>query len=415
MATPVLMPRLSPTMEEGVIAEWLVKEGDSIETSALLCEIETDKASMEYESPDEGKVIKILAKTGETIKVDTLIAIIAEDGESVDIDSFIKEHSSSSNGQAAQTTESTAPEKQAETPKTKTAASPASTSDSRVKASPLAKSIAKQKNINLTGIKGSGPNGRIIAADIESAPASTAASAPAFVSRPVLAGDEFEDIKNSTMRNVIAKRLLESSQGAPEFFLTIDVNMKNAIAFRDQLKAAFPDIKVTYNDMVIKATAMALRQNPKCNASWRGDSIRFHKNIHISVAVAIEDGLITPVIRNADMIGLADISAQVRELAGRAKDKKLQPEEYTGGTFSVSNLGMFGIEQFTSILNPPESGIFAVGAVVEKAVVENGQLLVGNSMKVTMTCDHRVIDGATGANLLKDFKRILENPTALAL
>jgi pyruvate dehydrogenase E2 component (dihydrolipoamide acetyltransferase) len=416
MATKVLMPRLSPTMEEGVIAEWLVKEGETVETSQLLCEIETDKASMEYESPDEGKIVKILVEPGKTIKVDTLIAIIAEDGEDLDIDDFIAKNQITG---AATETKNEEKKESVETV-AKSEAVPSentnSSSDSRIKASPLAKSIAKESNIDLSAVKGSGPNGRIIAKDLENVSANPQTSSASSTRRVAQSSDAaYEDVKNSTMRNVIAKRLLESSQGAPEFFLTIEIDMKNAMAFRKQINSAYDDVKITFNDLVIKATAIALKKNPRCNGYWQGDSIRYFNDVHISVAVAIEDGLITPVIRNADQIGLSQISAEVKELAKRGKEKKLQPEEYTGGTFSVSNLGMFGIEQFTSILNPPESGIFAIGAIIEKAVVVDGQLAVGHTMKITMTCDHRVIDGATGSQLLKDVKLLLENPSILAL
>jgi pyruvate dehydrogenase E2 component (dihydrolipoamide acetyltransferase) len=411
MATAVLMPRLSPTMEEGVIGAWLKEEGDAIEASELLCEIETDKASMEYESPEDGVLLKILVEVGKNIPVDTLIAIIAEEGEEVDTDKFVEEYT---------TVELISPSEKTEEKKVEETSEISQKSNERIKASPLAKSIAKQNNLDLSAIKGSGPNGRIIASDLEnpmerkektSVPVQTT-QMPAITQN--LSENEYEDVKNSTMRNVIAKRLLESSQNAPEFFLTVEINMNRAIEFRKEINAA-QNKKITFNDLVIKATALGLKKNPKTNASWLGDSIRYHKNIHISVAVAIEDGLITPVIRNADKCGLAEISSQVKELATKAKDKKLQPEEYTGGTFSVSNLGMFGIEQFTSILNPPESGIFAVGGIIQKPIVDNGEFSVGNMMKITMTCDHRVIDGATGAQLLKDVKNILENPSVLAI
>jgi len=417
MATPVLMPRLSPTMEEGVIGAWLKEEGDEIETSELLCEIETDKASMEYESPEEGIVAKILVEPGQTIPVDTVIAIIAEEGEEIDVNAFTSASPSTSSAPVEATTTETS---QTDTP---TQQVQSQTTD-RIKASPLAKSIAKENGIDLSTVKGTGPNGRIVADDLkhvsstEAIPAPVVKEAPKVAPVPVVSaapGASYEDVKNSTMRNVIAKRLSESSNTAPEFFLTMEIDMSNAIEFRNSLKAQFPEKKITFNDLVIKATAIALKANPKCNAYWMGDSIRYMNDVHISVAVAIEDGLITPVIRNANQLGLSDISAQVKDLASRAKEKKLQPDEYTGGTFSVSNLGMFGIEQFTSILNPPESGIFAVGAIVEKPVVKNGEMVIGHTMKITMTCDHRVIDGATGAALLKDVKRILENPMALAL
>ena len=419
MATKVLMPRLSPTMEEGVIAEWLVQEGETVETSQLICEIETDKASMEYESPDEGKIAKILVETGQTIKVDTLIAVIVEEDEEIDLDDFIaKNQSNAADTKTEEVVEEVS--NTSEAPATSNnAKNSTGSSDSRLKASPLAKSIAKENNIDLSKVSGSGPNGRIIAKDLDNVSVGTSSESTvaASPSRRLFDSNEsaYEDVKNSTMRNVIAKRLLESSQGAPEFFLTIEIDMKNAMAFRKQINSAYDDVKITFNDLVIKATALGLKKNPRCNGYWQGDSIRYFNDVHISVAVAIEDGLITPVVRNADQIGLAQISTEVKELAKRAKEKKLQPEEYTGGTFSVSNLGMFGIEQFTSILNPPESGIFAVGAIVEKAVVKDGQLAVGHTMKITMTCDHRVIDGATGAQLLKDVKTILENPSALAL
>lgn len=414
MATPVLMPRLSPTMEEGVIAEWLKAEGDDVEAAELLCEIETDKASMEYEAPEEGKLIKILAEPGQTIAVDTLIAIIAEEDEDVDVDAFIKQHSGNGAPVTPDAPVETENEPAAETDQPNVTTPAPSDADHRVKASPLARAMAKDQNIDLSTVAGSGPNGRIIKKDIDHyqpAPAAAPSSTPVMMSD----GPEFEDKRNSTMRNVIAKRLLAASNDAPEFYLTMEIDMQRVVDFRAQIKDAMPDAKITFNDIIIKATALALKKNPQCNASWQGDSIRFYRDVHMSVAVAIEDGLITPVIRHADKIGLAEISRQMKELAGRAKDKKLQPEEYTGGTFSISNLGMFGIEQFTSILNPPESGIFAVGAIIDKPIIKNGQMIPGKTMKITMTCDHRVIDGATGAQLLKDVKQILENPALLSV
>lgn len=409
----ISMPRLSDTMVEGTVAKWLKKVGDKVEEGDILAEIETDKATMEFESFYDGVLLKIGIEEGETAKVDSLLAIIGPEGTDV---SGIGE-GGSSKPKAAKKEETS--EEEEETKETKTS-TPATADGARIFVSPLAKKMAEDKGIDLSEVKGSGENGRIVKKDIESfkpsektKPAATETSGAVGVKPYVPAGEEeFEEIKNSQMRKTIAKRLGESKFTAPHYYLTIEVNMEIAMASRLQINE-LPDVKVSFNDMVIKASAMALRKHPRVNSQWTGDSTRIAKHIHMGVAVAVEDGLVVPVLKYADQMSMTQIGAQVKDLAGKARSKKLQPQEMEGSTFTVSNLGMFGITEFTSIINQPNSAILSVGAIVEKPVVKNGQVVVGNTMKVTLACDHRTVDGATGAAFLQTLKVYLENPVTM--
>ncbi len=412
------MPRLSDTMEEGTVASWLKKEGDKVEEGDILAEIETDKATMEFESFYEGTLLKIGVQEGETVKVDTLLAIIGPAGTDVSgIASGKKESKSSDKKSETSSKEEVSEEKE-----------PVNTTEakdgSRIFASPLAKKIAEDKGINLADVKGSGENGRIVKKDVEAFTPSAKPTAPKSeekatsssektVQAYMPAGEEqFEEVKNSQMRKTIAKRLGESKFTAPHYYLTIEVNMETAMASRKQINE-IPDVKVSFNDMVIKASAMALRKHPRVNSQWTGDTTKIAKHIHMGVAVAVEDGLVVPVLKFADQLSMTQIGGQVKELAGKSRNKKLQPSEMEGSTFTVSNLGMFGITEFTSIINQPNSAILSVGAIVEKPVVKNGQIVVGNTMKVTLACDHRTVDGATGAAFLQTLKTYLENPVTM--
>ncbi|MEW6060974.1 MAG: pyruvate dehydrogenase complex dihydrolipoamide acetyltransferase [Bacteroidota bacterium] len=409
MATTMLMPKLSDTMEEGIILKWRKKEGDKVKAGEIIAEIQSDKADMEQEAYDSGVLLKIFPKEGEAVKVGAPLVIIGKEGE--DISALLA---------GMTTTKQPVDSKQEATP---VAAEPIATSatmavstpavtvtggDTRIKASPLAKKIAQEKNIDLRTIKGSGPFGRIVKADVE------AQTATPSMSRKVLAPLQTKEIPLSMMRKTIAKRLLESKATIPHFYLTIEMNMKRAIDFRASLNE-ITGAKISYNDIVMRAVALALRENPKANSSFMGDKIIEHGRIDVGFAVAVDEGLITPIIRNADQKTLAEISTESKELAKRAREGKLKLEEFTGGTFTVSNLGMYDIENFAAIINPPEGAILAVGTIVEKPVVENGQIVVGHTMKVTLSCDHRVVDGAIGAEFLQSFKRFIENPLALVL
>ncbi len=416
------MPRLSDTMEEGTVAKWLKKEGDKVEEGDILAEIETDKATMEFESFYEGTLLKIGIHEGESAKVDSLLAIIGPEGTDV---SNIGSGTSKQEPRASKedSGKKSSSEEKAEE-ETSSSENTATTSDgSRIFASPLAKKMAEDKGVDLNNVKGSGENGRIVKKDIESfkPSAKTASKAAESVqqeskggSRPyVPAGEEsFEETKNSQMRKTIAKRLAESKYSAPHYYLTIEVDMKTAMQSRKQINE-LPDTKVSFNDMVIKASAMALRKHPKVNSQWTGDTTKIAKHIHMGVAVAVEEGLVVPVIKFADQLSMTNINAQVKELAAKARNKKLQPAEMEGSTFTVSNLGMFGITEFTSIINQPNSAILSVGAIVEKPVVREGQIVVGNTMKLTLACDHRTVDGATGAAFLQTLKNYLENPVTM--
>ena len=424
----VRMPRLSDTMEEGTVATWIKKIGDSVEEGDILAEIETDKATMEFESFYSGTLLHIGIQEGESAPVDAVLAVIGPEG--TDVDAVL----SSATGTAA----SAAPAVAAEDPSTSQAeASTAATAapekaeasaggeGGRIFASPLARKMAEDKGISLSDVQGTGENGRIIKRDIENytpsaapqpkaAPAETSA-APTVAVAPVSLpqGEELvEEVKNSQMRKVIAKRLGESKFSAPHYYLTIEVDMDQAMASRKQINE-LPDIKVSFNDMVVKACAMALKQHPQVNTSWNGDTTKYNRHVHIGVAVAVEDGLVVPVLKFTDQMSLTQIGAAVKDLAGRARNKKIAPNEMEGSTFTVSNLGMFGILEFTSIINQPNSAILSVGAIVEKPVVRNGEIVVGHTMTITLACDHRTVDGATGAQFLQTLRSYLEYPVTM--
>ncbi|MFA6456498.1 MAG: dihydrolipoamide acetyltransferase family protein [Bacteroidota bacterium] len=399
MATKMLMPKLSDTMEEGIILKWRKKEGESIKSGDILADIQSDKADMEQEAYDSGVILKLYAKEGEGVKVGAPLAIIGKAGE--DITVLLAETAAAPSALKQEHVTAVAAPAPVPIP------APSINTDARIKASPLAKKIAQEKNIDLGTVAGSGPFGRIVKADVESRSGSS-------MPRKVLAPLQTKEIPLSMMRKTIAKRLLESKNTIPHFYLTIEMNMKRAMDFRAAFNEA-AGTKISYNDIVMKAVALALRENPKANSSFYGDKIVQHGRIDISVAVAVDEGLITPVIRNADQKTLPEISTETKELAKRARENKLKPEEFTNGTFTVSNLGMFDVENFAAIINPPEGAILAVGSIVEKPVVENSQIVVGHTMKVTMSCDHRVVDGAIGAQFLQSFKKIMENPLLLVV
>lgn len=405
MATKMLMPKLSDTMEEGVILKWRKKEGEKVKAGEILADIQSDKADMEQEAYDSGVLLKIFPKEGEGVKVGAPLVIIGKEGE--DISALLAEASATApTALKHEAAPVAAPATQPVVAAPVNA--PAVDGGGRIKVSPLAKKIAQEKNIDLRTISGSGPFGRIVKADVE------ARGGGAVLSRKILAPLHTKEIPLSMMRKTIAKRLLESKITIPHFYLTVEVNMKRAIDFRTSLNE-ITGTKISYNDIVLKTVALALRENPKANSSFLGEKIVEHGRIDISVAVAVDEGLITPVIRNADQKTIAEISTETKELAKRAREGKLKIEEFTNGTFTISNLGMYDVENFAAIINPPEGAILAVGTIVEKPVVENGQVVVGNTMKVTLSCDHRVVDGAIGAQFLQSFKRIIENPLALVI
>ena len=407
----VRMPKLSDTMTDGVIEKWHKKVGDKVKSGELLADIATDKATMEFESFQDGVLIHIGVQEKQSIPVDSIIAILGKGGE--DINAILA--SVNSAGSAPATTSAPKAEAPVQTaaPVVNTTTT-SSSNDGRVKASPLAKALAKEKGIDISKVTGSGDHGRVTKSDIENyKPASTGSAAKVSSNNNFVPGAEgFNDEPTSQMRKVIAKRLLESTNGAPHFYLTIEVDMENAMQSRNAINA-IPDTKVSFNDLVIKACAAALRKHPKVNSSWMGDKIRYYSHVHIGVAVAVEDGLLVPVVRFADQKSLSQISAEVKDLGKRAKDKKLQPADWEGNTFTVSNLGMFGIDEFTSIINTPESCILSVGAIKQVPVVKNNQVVPGNVMKVTLACDHRTVDGATGAAFLQTLRTYLENPVTI--
>ena len=427
MEEVVLMPRLSDTMEAGVIAAWHKKVGDAVKKGEVLAEIETDKATMELESYKNGTLLYIGAEKGEKIPVNALLCIIGEKGK-VDVDAVVAAVKAGGSAPAAIATETKPTVETAAATTVAATAEPAAASNGRVKASPLAKKLAKEKGIDISHITGSGDGGRIIKADIDHyqpaaatsavsavavAPApETKASVPVFT--PIAGQEGYTDIPNSQIRNVIAKRLAESKFTAPHFYLKMEINMDNAMTARAQLNESSP-VKISFNDLMVKAVAMALRQHPAVNASWMGDKIRRHHHIHVGIAVAIEDGLIVPVVRFADQKTLPQIAAESKELAGKAKNKKLQPNEFSGNTFTISNLGMMDIEEFTAIINPPDSCILAVGRIREIVVKKGDGFAVSNVMMLTLSCDHRSVDGATGAAFLQSVKKFLEQPITMLL
>jgi pyruvate dehydrogenase E2 component (dihydrolipoamide acetyltransferase) len=425
MAIKIEMPKLSDTMEEGVIASWNVKEGDKVEAGDIIAEVETDKATMEVEAFDEGTVLKILVDEGNAVPLGGLMVVLGEEGE--DISDILEEAGSGSSDSGKTEKKAEAKESKSEkgseekssgdsetqtSPKSESSSSDASSSDDgRIKASPLARKMAEDKGIDLSRVDGSGPNGRVIKADIEN----YKESAPKAPSTQQFESLESKEIKISQMRKTIARRLAESKFSSPHFYETIDIDMKAAIAARKQINDANEEVKISFNDIVVKACSVALTRHPYVNSSWNEDVIKQHGEVHVAVAVAIEEGLMTPVIRHTDKKGLAQISSETRELAGLARNRKLQPEQMEGSTFTISNLGMFGIEEFTAIINPPNACILAVGAIRDVPVVENGEVVPGKRMKVTLSSDHRIVDGAKAAEFLNTVKNLLENPLSMLL
>ena len=418
MAEIVRMPKMSDTMTEGVIAKWHKKVGDTVKSGELMAGIETDKATMDYESFNTGTLLYVGAKEKEAVKINSVLAIIGE--KNADWQTLLKASQTQTAGAAAKPTAPTPAA--ATTPASGTVASSnaAVHTNGRLKASPLAKKMAKDLGYDLSKIQGTGDQGRITRHDVESykPAASGKASEPktaASIMLPSVVGQEsFEEIPVSQMRKTIAKRLAESKFTAPHFYLTMEINMDKAVEARKSMNEIAP-VKISFNDMVIKAVAAALRQHPDVNVSWLGDKIRKNNHVHIGVAVAVKDGLLVPVVRFADSKSLSHIAVEVKDLAQKAHDKKLQPADWEGSTFTISNLGMFGIEEFTAIINPPDACILAVGGIKETAIVKNGQLVVGNIMKVTMSCDHRAVDGAVGSAFLKTLKGLLEDPVRILI
>ena len=418
MAEIVNMPRLSDTMTEGVVAKWHKNVGDSISEGDLLAEIETDKATMEFESFQEGVLLHIGVQEGAKAPVDSILAILGEKGE--DISTLLAEDVKTEEEPKVEKVQTkaeikTEPKKDPKIESTVTS-SPSIiqttvvnqttnfNTESKATASPLAKKLAQERNINLSLIKGTGENGRIIKRDIDNYNGGNS----------VQSIERFSEVEVSQMRKVIAQRLGESKFSAPHFYLTTEVVMDQIIESRKSINLVSP-VKISFNDLIVKAVSVALREHPQINSSWLGDRIRFNEHIHIGVAMAVEDGLLVPVVRFADNKRLSQISAEVKDFGAKAKAKKLQPEDWQGNTFTISNLGMFDIEEFTAIINPPDACILAVGGIIEKPVVKNGQIVVGNTMKLTLSCDHRVVDGAVGAKYLSILKNILEQPITMLL
>jgi pyruvate dehydrogenase E2 component (dihydrolipoamide acetyltransferase) len=438
MATNILMPALSPTMEEGKLAKWLVKEGDTVKSGDILAEIETDKATMEFEAVDEGKIGKILVPEGsEGVKVNAPIAVLLEEGEKadavVDISAAMKDIKAAVKAEVAPAARTEAPKAASAAP----AAKVSSGDGQRIFASPLAKRIAATKGIDLSALSGSGPRGRIVKSDVENA--KPGAAKPAAAGAPAAAGGipgvaplpdarllypagSYEETPHDSMRKAIAKRLTSAKTLIPHYYLTVDCNLDALMAVREKMNAAAPKgkdkvpaYKLSVNDFIMKASAMALMKHPDVNASWTDTAILRHKDADVGVAVALDFGLITPIIFKAQTKGLVEISNEVKTLAALAKDKKLKPNQYEGGGFSVSNLGMYGIKNFTSIINPPQSCIIAVGAGEERPIVKDGKLDIGVVMTVTMSADHRVVDGGTGAKFLQTLKQFIEEPASMLL
>ena len=407
MAEIIRMPKMSDTMTEGVVVKWLVKEGDQIKSGDIIAEVETDKATMDFECYSKGTLLYIAVKEGQSVPVDGVVAVVGQPGEDF--------HSLLSGSPAADTTVAAvveAPATQAPAAVSAPLQQPsAPLSTDRILASPLAKKLAADKGIDLAAVKGSGENGRIVKQDVEAFQ-----GMPAMVSAPAIAvvsgTESYEEVPVSQMRKTIAARLSDSKFSAPHFYLTIEINMDKAVAAREQMNQ-ISEGKISMNDLVIKASAAALRKHPKINSSWLGNTIRYNHHINIGVAMAVEEGLLVPVVRFADQKNLSQISSEVKDYGARAKAKKLQPQDWAGNTFTISNLGMFGIEEFTAIINPPDACILAVGAVKDTVGVVNGQIQPVKVMKVTLSCDHRVVDGASGAQFLQTLKQLLEEPVRL--
>ena len=442
MAEIIKMPKLSDTMTEGVVANWHKKVGDQVKSGDVLAEIETDKATMDFESFTDGVLLHIGVEKGKAAEVDSILAIIGKEGE--DISGLLKEQPAPKKDQADQPkneeraeaakpmkgeekgeeilaeageeeagSKAPAPKSNGHAPSAKPAFAPvrqqpvpAGTTNGRVKASPLARRLAEEKGIDIQRVPGSGDEGRVTKKDIENFTEGGAGFAVPQI-------EKFEEIAVSQMRKTIARRLAESKFSAPHFYLTIEMDMTRAMQVREAINAQIKPEKISFNDLVIKAAAQALKQHPKVNSSWLGDRIRYNQHVHIGVAVAVEEGLLVPVVRFADGKQLRQINAEVKDFAAKAKTKKLQPQDWEGNTFTISNLGMYGIDEFTAIINPPDACILAIGSIVEKPVVRNGQIVIGNTMKVTLSCDHRVVDGATGSEFLQTFKSYMEEPALM--
>jgi pyruvate dehydrogenase E2 component (dihydrolipoamide acetyltransferase) len=401
MATLIKMPKLSDTMEEGVILKWLRKEGEKIKQGDILVEIQSDKADMELEAYDTGVVRKIFVPEGGKAPIGGLIAVIG--GPDEDISAALSGTPSVSAPKTADRARQVAPLTQA--------TATTQPSDGKGKASPLARRLAKEHKIDLSRIPGTGPQGRVIKRDLEGLISGRSSAAPE--PRPFVPGTS-EDVELSPIRKTIAKRMTESKATAPHFYVTVEVDMDPAMTFRDQFNNS-KELKLSFTDIVIKATSDALMKHPQVNATYLGDKMRQYHSIHIGVAVAMEEGLVTPIVRNCERKHLDQINAELRDLVDRARTRKLKPDEYLGATFTISNLGMFGVDEFAAIVNPPEGAILAVGGIVEKPVVKNGQIVVGHIMKLTLSSDHRIIDGAVAARFMQDLKKILENPASLVL
>ena len=427
-ANIITMPKMSDTMLEGTIANWLKKKGDKISSGDILAEVETDKATMELEAFEDGELLYIGVEEGGSVPVNAVIAIVGEKG--ADIETLLKAHRNkkSDESEKEEKIEPTSTTPKAEVIAENKSEEVGGSDAERLFVSPLARKMAEEKGYNLSKIKGSGENGRIVKKDIEEFTPQVAPkvgeakqvnqkdeSAATWIASPIAAVEEkFEEVNVSQMRKVIAKRLAESKYTAPHFYLTMEIDMDKAISARQSINELSP-VKVSFNDIIIKAAAAALRQHPKVNASWRGDKIRFNQHIHIGVAVAVEEGLLVPVVRFADQKSLSTIASEVKVLGGKAKNKQLQPSDWEGNTFTISNLGMFGIEDFTAIINPPDACIMAVGAIKKMPVVRNDELTIGNVMKVTLSCDHRAVDGAVGSAFLQTFKYLLEDPVRILI
>lgn len=413
MAVKVEMPKLSDTMEEGVIAKWNVEEGDKVESGDIIAEVETDKATMEVEVFDAGTILKILADEGEAVPLGKVMAVIGEEGE--DISEILEQAGSESAAEETaaptETEEEESYEPVLEDLEGDGQTAESSAGDGRIKASPLARNMAKEQGIDLAKVQGSGPKGRIIKRDIE---AYEPSKAPAATAQPVTVSREDKEHRVTQMRKTIARRLSESKFSSPHYYETIEIDMQPVWDARKKINE-ISETKVSFNDIVVKACAMALRQHPDINSSWHGDKIIEHGSVNIAVAVGIDEGLVTPVIDNTDQKGLQQIAAEGKELIQKAKDRDLQPEEMEGSTFTVSNLGMFGIEEFTAIINPPNACILAVGAIREVPVVEDGEVVPGKRMKVTLSSDHRIVDGVSAAKFLNTLKGMLENPLGMVL
>ncbi|MFH0991512.1 MAG: dihydrolipoamide acetyltransferase family protein [bacterium] len=404
MATKILMPKLSDTMEEGVILKWLKQEGEKVKQGEILVEIESDKADMELEAYDSGVLKKIVVQNGGKAPIGALIGVIAEADE--DIYSLLNQQPS-----AGTVIHSTPPASETAAQTVSGVFIPEAASESsRVKASPLAKRLAREKNIPLSALQGSGPHGRVIKRDIEQY-TPIPQTKPSTPMAPILSGAT-KEVELSSIRKTIAKRMAESKATAPHFYVTIEVDMEPAIAFREQINSISTS-KISFTDIIIKASAFALMLHPNINATYAGNSMRQYGYAHIGVAVALEEGLVTPILRNCEQKSISQINGEFKDLVGRARSRKLKPEEYLGATFTISNLGMFGVEDFVAIINPPEGAILAIGAILEKPVVKKGQFAIGHTMKITLSSDHRIIDGVVAAKFLQDLKKLLENPNAL--